>query len=115
MPPVAAAKPRMVVTSDSHDISLQVTKIRAEGIIRARSRPRSLVIPRSAHLVFPCSRPRPAAEALQRTGTLDGEALEATYEYSMSAIVNGQGRAQESEADVMGRVSGKSRLRPARE
>lgn len=42
------------------------------------------------------------AEALQRTGTLEGEALEVAYEYSMSAVVNGQGRAQESEADVVG-------------
>lgn len=40
-----------------------------------------------------------AAQGAQATGTLEGPALEKTYEYALSAAVNGHGRGREAEAD----------------
>jgi len=43
-----------------------------------------------------------AGQAAAASGRIDGEVLQKTYEYSMSAAVNGHGRRQESEADELG-------------
>ncbi len=43
-----------------------------------------------------------AGQAAAASGRIDGEVLAKTYEYSMSAAINGHGRGQESEADELG-------------
>lgn len=43
-----------------------------------------------------------AGQAAAESGRIDGEVLQQTYEYSMSAAINGHGRQQESEADELG-------------
>jgi predicted Zn-dependent protease len=43
-----------------------------------------------------------AGQAAAASGRIDREVLEKTYQYSMSAAVNGHGRRQESEADELG-------------
>jgi predicted Zn-dependent protease len=43
-----------------------------------------------------------AGQAAASAGRIDPEVLEKTYQYSMSAAINGHGRGQESEADELG-------------
>jgi beta-barrel assembly-enhancing protease len=43
-----------------------------------------------------------AGQAAAESGRIDPEVLQKTYQYSMSAAVNGHGRGQESEADELG-------------
>jgi beta-barrel assembly-enhancing protease len=43
-----------------------------------------------------------AGQAAAATGRIDSEVLAQTYQYSMSAAINGHGRQQESEADELG-------------
>jgi predicted Zn-dependent protease len=43
-----------------------------------------------------------AGQAAAASGRIDREVLEKTYQYSMSAAINGHGRGQESEADTLG-------------
>ena len=43
-----------------------------------------------------------AGQAAAASGRIDREVLEQTYQYSMSAAINGHGRRQESEADELG-------------
>ena len=43
-----------------------------------------------------------AGQAAAATGRIDRQVLEKTYQYSMSAAINGHGRRQESEADELG-------------
>ena len=43
-----------------------------------------------------------AGQAAAASGRIDHQVLEKTYQYSMSAAVNGHGRRQESEADELG-------------